>query len=216
MLARNPPHITPIASKLAPTRAFSPPPSQDGVFSQRPSGCNPMARLASTVHLVAMNEPTPGSQALRRNRHSQQGRAYLLTAVCASRAPRFGRHHVARVGCNTLITAFNKPDAHLLAWVLMPDHLHMLVQLGAAMTLPALVQRVKSLMARNCNHADRATGRFWQAGYHDRALRRDHDLRQAARYIIANPLRAGLVTRVGDYPYWDAVWLAPGNPNLLL
>ena len=28
-----------------------------------------------------------------------------------------------------------------------------------------------------------------------------------ARYVIANPKRAGLVERVGDYPYWDAIWL---------
>jgi hypothetical protein len=28
-----------------------------------------------------------------------------------------------------------------------------------------------------------------------------------ARYIIANPLRAGLVDRIGDYPLWDAMWL---------
>ena len=28
-----------------------------------------------------------------------------------------------------------------------------------------------------------------------------------ARYIVANPLRAGLVTKIGDYPFWNAVWL---------
>ena len=39
-----------------------------------------------------------------------------------------------------------------------------------------------------------------------------HDLRVAARYVIANPLRAGLVDEIGKYPYWDAVWL--GNECL--
>jgi hypothetical protein len=29
----------------------------------------------------------------------------------------------------------------------------------------------------------------------------------AARYIVANPLRAGLTRRLGDYPLWDAIWL---------
>lgn len=38
-------------------------------------------------------------------------------------------------------------------------------------------------------------------------MRYDEDLLKAARYIIANPLRARLVKRVGDYPLWDAVWL---------
>jgi putative transposase len=38
-------------------------------------------------------------------------------------------------------------------------------------------------------------------------LRNEESVIDAARYIIANPLRAGLVKRVGDYPLWDAVWL---------
>ncbi len=43
--------------------------------------------------------------------------------------------------------------------------------------------------------------------FHDRAMRKEEDLKAAARYIVANPLRAGLVERCGDYPLWDAVWL---------
>lgn len=55
----------------------------------------------------------------------------------------------------------------------------------------------------------RAIGRqLWQANYHDHAMRNEEDLPSLARYIVANPLRAGLVARIGDYPLWDAVWLA--------
>ncbi|MEW2970339.1 transposase, partial [Pseudomonas aeruginosa] len=39
------------------------------------------------------------------------------------------------------------------------------------------------------------------------ALRKDEDVRVAARYIIANPIRAGLVRKAGEYPHWDCVWL---------
>jgi putative transposase len=38
-------------------------------------------------------------------------------------------------------------------------------------------------------------------------LRHEDDLAKLPRYIVANPLRAGLVERVGDYSHWDAVWL---------
>jgi hypothetical protein len=38
-------------------------------------------------------------------------------------------------------------------------------------------------------------------------LRADEDLRVVARYIVANPLRAHLVKRIADYPFWNAVWL---------
>ncbi|MEG2798132.1 MAG: transposase, partial [Pseudomonas sp.] len=50
-------------------------------------------------------------------------------------------------------------------------------------------------------------GTIWQKGYFDRALRREEDLKVMARYIIANPLRAGLVEHIGQYPLWDAIWL---------
>jgi len=47
----------------------------------------------------------------------------------------------------------------------------------------------------------------WQPGFHDHALRKEEDVRAVARYVVANPLRAGLVQRIGDYPHWNAIWL---------
>ena len=44
-------------------------------------------------------------------------------------------------------------------------------------------------------------------GYHEHALRDEQQLLVTARYLVANPLRAGLVTRLGDYPFWNAIWL---------
>jgi len=51
-----------------------------------------------------------------------------------------------------------------------------------------------------------ANGEVWQEGFHDHALRREEDLQATARYIIGNPVRAGLVPSVRDYPHWDAIW----------
>ena len=48
---------------------------------------------------------------------------------------------------------------------------------------------------------------LWQEGFHDHALRKEEDLVKLARYIVANPLRAGIVSKIADYPLWDAVWL---------
>ena len=42
---------------------------------------------------------------------------------------------------------------------------------------------------------------------YDHGLRDGEDIKQLSRYILANPLRAGLVEFAGDYPHWDAVWL---------
>jgi REP element-mobilizing transposase RayT len=97
-------------------------------------------------------------------------------------------------------------DANSLAWVVMPDHVHWLVRLNR-MPLNELSVRMKACSALGINRHRGTEGRIWQKGFHDRALRRDDDLQAAARYVIANPLRAGLVRRIGDYPLWDAVWL---------
>ena len=93
-----------------------------------------------------------------------------------------------------------------LAWVVMPDHFHWLISLDKG-SLDELMCRTKSLSTRAINQSTGQTGCRWQQGYHDHALRRDEDIKQMARYVIANPLRAGLVQRVGDYPLWDAIWV---------
>ena len=74
--------------------------------------------------------------------------------------------------------------------------------------LSAVVGKIKSHSSRLINRLHGTRGQpIWQRGFHDHALRKDESVLAAARYIIANPLRAGLVRRVGDYPLWDAVWL---------
>jgi REP element-mobilizing transposase RayT len=93
-----------------------------------------------------------------------------------------------------------------LAWVLMPDHLHWLFILGDG-ELANVVRVSKSRSARAVNLMLQREGPVWQKGYYDHAVRDDEDLRKLARYIVDNPLRSGLVQRIGDYPLWDAVWL---------
>lgn len=98
-------------------------------------------------------------------------------------------------------------DTKLLAWVLMPDHLHLLITLSQAETLQGVVQKVKSNTARELKSNDLSLGQVWASAFHDRSLRRDEDIRDVARYMVLNPVRAGLVACVGGYPYWDAVWI---------
>lgn len=93
-----------------------------------------------------------------------------------------------------------------LAWVRMPDHLHWLLVLGEE-DLGTLVRTLKSRSAIAVNRALGRAGPVWQKGYYDHALRGEEDLRSVARYVVANPVRSGLVERVGDYPLWDAIWL---------
>ena len=93
-----------------------------------------------------------------------------------------------------------------LAWVVMPDHLHWLVELRGH-PLAVLMRRIKGRSARALNVRLGRQGPVWQAGYHDRALRHEEALQDLARYVVANPLRAGLAEKLGDYPLWDAIWV---------
>ena len=88
----------------------------------------------------------------------------------------------------------------------MPDHIHLLLQLGET-ELSVVMKRLKARTAIALNREIGRRGRFWAKGFHDHALRKEEDLLAVSRYIVANPLRAGLVKSVSDYPYWDAVWL---------
>ena len=70
-----------------------------------------------------------------------------------------------------------------------------------------MVNRLKSASGREVNRLIGKQGPFWQKSFHDHALRADEDMRTVARYMAANPLRAGLVQRIGDYPFWNAIWV---------
>ena len=137
---------------------------------------------------------------------SQANGIYLLTANTLNREPLFSDWRVGRLVVAQFRHEHTQGSVNSLAWVVMPDHFHWLISLEQG-SLDNLMCRTKSLSTRAINQATGQTGRRWQQGYHDHALRRDEDIKQVARYVIANPLRAGLVKRVGDYPLWDAIWV---------
>lgn len=154
----------------------------------------------------------PGYRALRKGRWSEVGRIYLVTTTTWHRMPCFSDGSLAAPVAEILSAAFNhQAQAQLLCWVLMPDHWHGLVQLTSPVSLSACVGLAKGRSAHAVRGIKQANQPLWAPGFHDRALRREEELLPAARYLIANPLRAGLVRRIADYPYWDAVWLSGGR-----
>ena len=61
--------------------------------------------------------------------------------------------------------------------------------------------------ARLLVHELRRLHEYGDVTSYDRAARKHDDIRRIARYIVANPLRAGLVQNIGDYPHWDCIWM---------
>ena len=145
--------------------------------------------------------------ALRRGRHSQRHQVYCITTVTRNRTPLFTDLSVARLLIRELRRLDESGSVISLAWVVMPDHLHWMLQLNNHWPLARVVKALKARSALAINRHLCRRGSLWQRAYYDRAARKDEDIRQIARYIVANPLRAGLVRDVGEYPHWDCLWL---------
>ena len=154
------------------------------------------------------SDSSPGSRSLRSGRASVVGQIYHITSRTLHNVPKFENFDLACAACSSFRETATSSGIRLLAWVLMPDHAHWLIELGANASLSQSVAALKRCSASSVNALAGTRGAsIWQDGFHDRALRRDEDLLTIARYVVANPLRAGLVSRLGDYPFWDSIWL---------
>ena len=145
-------------------------------------------------------------QRLRQGRYSASNQIYLITTVTHLRKPLFNDFTIGRIVVKTMKNLHDSDRVSSLAFVIMPDHIHWLIQLRNE-NLDKIMHAFKGVSAKHINHYTGSQGKLWQASYHDHAVRKEEDLTDIARYIVANPLRADLVTKVGDYPLWDAIWL---------
>jgi len=144
------------------------------------------------------------SHRLRRGRISEAGRVYHVRFSIRPGSPSIHALPVARHVINALRSA--SPTAVTLCFVVMPDHVHWLFEVRDD-NLSPIVQKAKSHASRAIRAELGGRSFAWRSGFFDRALRGEAELLPTARYIVANPLRAGLVRSVRDYPHWDAIWL---------
>jgi REP element-mobilizing transposase RayT len=140
------------------------------------------------------------SPKLMRGRVSTPDSYYAVTTIVAGRRALF--RDPASASCLADELSAEAPAIRFfpLAWTIMPDHLHLLLQIGNP-PLDRCMQTLKSRTSRLLG-----TGPLWQAGYYDHCLRCDEDLLVQARYILENPVRAGIVERPRDYPYSWSIW----------
>jgi putative transposase len=89
-----------------------------------------------------------------------------------------------------------KNDCQWLTWILMPDHFHGLLQLNNQANLADVIRTLKSKSALLINRALQKSGSIWQKAYFDRGIRKDEELINIARYIVANPLRAHIIDKI--------------------
>lgn len=141
-----------------------------------------------------------GQANLRRGRYSSTNYVYHITSVTRGRERIFSSFNLSRqlIGC--MRNSDDQGFTYTKVFCVMPDHLHWMFELRSG-NLSQVVARMKS------SFSGLSGLKIWQDGFHDHAIRSEESLINVARYIVANPLRAGLVEKVGNYPHWDSIWL---------
>jgi putative transposase len=99
---------------------------------------------------------------------------------------------------------FDGERYRLLAWTIMPNHVHLLVQAIPGFALVSIVHSWKSYTAKKANQLLNRIGDFWQPDYFDRFIRDAVHLAAAQAYIDENPVKAGLVASAVDWRFGSA------------
>ena len=87
---------------------------------------------------------------------------------------------------------FNERRYRLFAWCVMPNHLHVVVRLFPGYSLAAVLHSWKSYTAKRAADVIGITGSIWQREYYDHLLRSEAEFQRAVRYVVENPVKAGL------------------------
>jgi putative transposase len=135
------------------------------------------------------------------------GHRYFLTLCTQRRLRVFITSKAVDLVLVQLLRSARDERIAVFAYCFMPDHLHLLVE-G---TDPAseLTEFVRIFKQRSSFHWKSAFGsELWQRSYFEHVLRSHESSIDAARYVLANPLRAGMVSSVEDYPFLGSLTMS--------
>ena len=102
------------------------------------------------------------------------------------------------------------------AYVLMTNHVHLLVTPEQERSLPLMMQAMGRNYVQPLNARYRRTGTLWEGRYRASLVQSDQYLLACQRYIELNPVRAGMITEPGEYPYSSYGHHALGKDDPLL
>jgi putative transposase len=126
---------------------------------------------------------------------------YLLTFCTANRLRHFERADLVATARSRIQQTSVEENFSIVAYCFMPDHLHLVVEgLGEDADLQRFVKIGKQRVVYSLreNHSVRDV---WQEGFHDWVLRPEQTNEAVIRYVLNNPVRAGLVEKPEDYPF---------------
>jgi REP element-mobilizing transposase RayT len=134
-----------------------------------------------------------------------ENQCYHTISTTKDRIPVFANPSLAGVIVDTILQT-RLERAYVLAWAVMPDHLHVVVVPRTPYTLPQVMQNIKGNASWAINRLTGRKGAIWQQGYYDRMIRSEKHLFEAIAYVNMNPVAAGLTKEPGEYRFasWDA------------
>ena len=130
--------------------------------------------------------------------------AYFITSTTHARTPVFKDPSTAELFVHELLTLRTELGFLLISYVVMPDHIHLIVVPGPAAGLARIMQHIKGRFARRLHERNGGHGKLWQGRYYETVMRDEASLLRRMTYIEENPLRATLAEEVEQYPYSSA------------
>jgi putative transposase len=121
---------------------------------------------------------------------------HLITFSCDHRLPFLGTAEPKNVVEAVLEQARVRLEARIYAYVLMPEHVHLLMNEPPAILVAQFLKAVKQVTSRKLKGRRE---KFWEERYHDRNIRGEEARSEVIRYIHRNPVKRGLVATPGDY-----------------
>ena len=144
-------------------------------------------------------------------RFQQSGDLHFLTFSCYHRQPKFGTPRSRATFESALEQVRQKYDLCVYGYVVMPEHVHMLVNEPEHGTLAQAMQSLKQSVARRL--ALRAADPFWQARYYDFNVWSQRKFVEKLRYIHRNPVARGLVAQPEDWAWSSFRHYLTGDPG---
>ncbi len=146
------------------------------------------------------------SRAVRLDECDYSADVDIHVTLCADRGRPFEHADIARLACENVEYYCEKLGYRLYGYCAMPDHLHVLLS-PAASGVP-LSRWLREFKSFTTNKHQKMTGnaRLWQRSANDHVCRQGETAETVLRYIVENPVRAGLVEQWQDWP-WTKVFI---------
>ena len=151
--------------------------------------------------LIQRALPPEGAQVGRIARRVHQAGAYFVTTDTWQKHPLFINTVLANIVVEQILSCRDRGFYKLHAFVLMPDHLHVLLTPGETTTIEKAMQMIKGGSAHRIGVERPQEFPIWHSGFHDRWMRDAEEYRGSKQYIEQNPVEAKLVERAEDYAF---------------